>query len=151
MLVKEDILHFLSKGRFEHIPFGTELDDLVSQLGPAECTIMFSRKDPRPSVVKYDRVEFYFSSEEPQMLKGIQVTSTQPCESLMLKMNYAGIDKNARYKEVVDVLESNGIIFRESYASSNLSAQVIAADSGVTFYFDHNGLIEKYGRTLQGL
>ena len=151
MLVKENILNFFKSGKLEHIPFGTELDDLVSQLGPAECTISISQKDTRLSMVKYDRMEFYFSYEEPQILRGVQVTCSQACESFMLTVDYAGIDRSARYKEVIGILESNKIPFRESYSSANLSSQVIMTETGISFFFSEGGLIEKYGRFLQGL
>lgn len=151
MLVKESILDFLRKGRLENIPFGTELDDLVSLLGPSECTVPISRNDKNLSLVKYDRMEFYFSHKEPQILKGVQVTSSPGCDAFMLKLDYAGIDRNARYKEVIGVLESNNISFRESYSSADLSSQVIVTDTGISFFFSESGLIEKYGRLLQGL
>ncbi|GEM_PF-5369511 len=151
MLVKEDILAFLQKGKFTNISFGTDLDDLVSLLGPTECITTISREDKRPASVKYDRIEFHFSSEEPQVLRGVQVTSEQACDAFMLKPDYAGIDRNARYKEVIAVLEANDIPFRESYSSADLSSQVIVTESGVSFFFSESGLIEKYGRFLQGL
>ncbi len=151
MLVKEDIIEFLKSGKLQNLPFGTELDDLVSRLGPSECIVPVNRQDKRPVSVKYDRMEFHFSSEEPQMLRGVQVTSDLACDAFMLKLDYGSIDRNARYKEVIQVLESNDIPFRESYASSDLSSQVIAIESGVSFFFSENGLIERYGRFLQGI
>lgn len=151
MLVKENIIDFLKRGKLEQIAFGTELEDLVSLLGPSEYAMPISRQDKRPVWIKYDRMEFHLSTEEPQMLRGIQVTSNPGCEAFMLKLDYAGIDRNARYKEVIAVLEANHIPFRESYASADLSSQVIATESGVSFFFSESGLIEKYGRFLQGL
>ncbi|MCE7993679.1 MAG: hypothetical protein HEP71_16965 [Roseivirga sp.] len=151
MLVKEDILTFLRKGKLGNIPFGMELDDLVSHLGPSECIMPLSKQDKTPVSVQYDRMEFHFSSEEPQLLRGIQVISSPGCEAFMLKLDYAGIDRNARYKEVIAVLEANDIPFRESYSSSDLSSQVIVTESGISFFFSESGLIERYGRFLQGL
>ncbi|GAB5526446.1 MAG: hypothetical protein Roseis2KO_43180 [Roseivirga sp.] len=151
MLVKEDIINFFKRGKLEHIAFGMGLDDLVSLLGPSECAVPISSRDKRPLWVKYDRMEFHLSIEEPQILRGIQVTSNPGCESFMLKLDYADVDRNARYKEVIAVLEANDIPFRESYASADLSAQVIVTESGISFFFSESGLIEKYGRFLQGI
>lgn len=151
MLIKEDILSFLKKGSLLNIPFGIELEELVSRLGPANCSEKISNEDNRSEVLKYDRMEFHFSLGEPQLLRGVQVTHERACESFMLKVDHGGIDRSARYTEVKEVLETNNIVFRESYSSSNLNSQVLIAETGVSFFFSESGLIEKYGRFLQGL
>jgi len=151
MLTKENILHFLKKGRLEHIPFGMELEALVSRLGPAECTETVGKKDSRLQLLKYDRIEFHFSTGERQLLRGIQVTHLKPCAAFMLKLDHGEIDRSARYEEVKETLEDNEITFRESYSASDLNAPVMITDTGITFYFSEGGLIEKYGRFLQGL
>lgn len=134
----------------EHLPFGTELEVLVSRLGPTEFTEPVSKTDSRPKLLKYDRMEFHFSTGEQQLLRGVQVTHLKPCASFMLKVDHGEIDRSARYEEVKETLEDEGIAFRESYSASDLNAPVIITDTGITFYFSEGGLIEKYGRFFQG-
>lgn len=148
---KEDILHFLRHGQLAHIKMGMSLKEVENLLGQNPgWKVPISRKDKRPSLIKYDRTEFYFGHEEIQPLYGIQITYSQPADVQKLQMDYRELVKAPNRNGLKDFLNSNKIPFQEITSPYDPSDQIFALESNILFFFDEDENLQKFGRFLQG-
>ena len=149
-MTKEDILHFLRHGQLAHLKMGMSLKEVENLLGPNPgWKVPISRKDKRPSLIKYDRMEFYFGHEELQPLYGIQITYSQPASAQKLQVNYRKLINAPGRNELKDFLHSNKIPFQEITSPYDPSDQIFALESDILFFFDEEGKLQKFGRFLQ--
>ena len=149
-MIKEDILYFLRHGELNHIKMGMSLKEVENLLGQNPgWKVPISRKDKRPSLIKYDRTEFYFGHEEIQALYGIQITYSQPANIQKLQMDYQELVKAPGRNGLKDFLISNKIPFQETPSPYDPSDQILALETDILFFFDEEEELQKFGRFLQ--
>ena len=149
-MIKEDILHFLRHGQLAHVKMGMSLKEVEHLLGQNPgWKVPISRKDKRPSLIKYDQTEFYFGHEEIQALYGIQITYSQPASSQKLLMDYRELVKAPARNGLKDFLTSYKIPFQEKTSPYDPLDQIFALETDILFFFDEDGKLQKFGRFLQ--
>ena len=124
-----------------------EVEDFLGQ-NPG-WKVPVSRKDKRPSLIKYDLTEFYFGHEETQTLYGIQITYSQPADVQKLQMDYRELVKAPGRNELKDFLNSNRIAFQEITSPYDPSDQILAIEADILFFFDEEEKLQKFGRFLK--
>lgn len=149
-MVKEHIISFLRTGQLENFPFGTYLETVLVTLGDnKEFAVAISKKDKRCALVKYDCIEFYFTTEEKQRLYGVQATYSLPAEPKGLLVDYAALLNPLNINQTKQFLNQHNISFFSAVHGSAEYDGQLSTTEGVTFYFDDNGQLEKFGRFIK--
>jgi hypothetical protein len=148
-MATETIIEFLRTGELTNFPFGTGWKTIISTLGDNPgWTVMLSRKDKRPAIIKYDQTEFYFNEQVNQELYGVLVTYSQPADKKGLDMDYDSLKRNLNYRQVIDFLTRHHISFEERFSEYDTNDKVIKTIGQVIFYFSDDKKLQKFGRFL---
>ncbi len=148
-MIHENIFVFLRTGELSNFKFGMDQKTIISILGETSWTIPVSTKDRRHALIKYDIIEFYFNASESQSLYAVQITYSEPGNKNNLNIDYKNLDKPLRYSEIKDLLNKNSISFEEKESDYDRSDNVIETQGNVTFYFDSENKVQKFGRFIK--
>lgn len=134
-IIRESIAAFIHSGKFRNINFGDEYAAIVQSLGKPECVHQRSRKDKRPSIIKYGIVEFYFvPSIRGQTLVGILFQPLlHPCPSNKMKLDAGAFGEPMNANELEKYLDYNRIEY--SWNKDTLDQRTIKTKSEVVFHF----------------
>ncbi|MDO1445655.1 hypothetical protein Q0590_05310 [Rhodocytophaga aerolata] len=134
----------------EGIDFSITREKLIALLGETTFKGKSRKKDKYPTVLKYDKVEFYFISTEDNRLNGIIIQpNISPAPSGKISYMYGWVKGNMAFIEVTNKLNESAI----DYQITNDAT--IKTNSGIDFWFyrdtvpQENLILCKIGRFVE--
>jgi hypothetical protein len=127
--------NFIQNGKMEGIEFSIAREKLIEILGETVYRVKSTKKDNYPTVLKYDKVEFYFISSEDSRLNGIVIQpNIVPVPSIKTSFNYDWVKGNMAFSEVITKLKELAVAYQI------INATIIKTNSGVDFLFYRDDL-----------
>ncbi len=148
-MTTEIIIEFLRKGQLSNFNFCTRQQTIIEALGETNWTIPISETDKRHSLIKYDRVEFYFDYSIDQKLYGVLVTYTKPAKKNKLNVEYGKLKQSISYSDLKSYLHDQNISFEEKQSDFDKTDVIIETEGNVVFYFNDDNTVQKFGRFLK--
>jgi hypothetical protein len=138
MIIKEQLKDFFKLGLLDNISYGLTRDELTNILGDTDWKHFSSNKDKFPSMYKYGRLEFYFTSNNKDAgLSGIMFQPIPfPANNCLLKCNYHRLTKNTDIEKAIEFLKTNNIEYEEKPYEWDKNAKLLFTEGKVNIFFD---------------
>jgi len=133
-MVNEQLKYYFKTGKFKHVEFGFTREKLIELLGETSWKFPFVDDDKFPTIIKFDRIEFYFTDTS---LYGIMYQPiTLGVDKGNLRCNYHRMTRKTTIETVIQFLVKNNINFEEKPAYWDDEVRLLLTEGNVWLCFD---------------